>query len=144
MQIDVSVLVWTIINFSVLMLLLGRFLFRPLIAHMKQRDAHVRQGMDAGAESRSRLENAGLAHKTEQDDRIRAAQKALQDQLREQADDGRRRLEAGDMALRTRREEAMAAFQQEHENLVRALSADIPQTMEAINRKLERAGAESD
>lgn len=41
MNIQISVLIWTVINFCVLMFLLNRFLFKPLLAFMDARNEKI-------------------------------------------------------------------------------------------------------
>lgn len=56
MSIDPSTLVWMIINFLVLMLLLNRFLFKPLLAFMDQRQEKIDQGLQAGERAKALLD----------------------------------------------------------------------------------------
>lgn len=47
MSLDLSVIVWTILTFGVLMLVLNRFLFRPVRAFMQQRQERIDRGLAA-------------------------------------------------------------------------------------------------
>ena len=52
MQIDLSTVVLTIINFGILMVVLNVLLFKPILKHMAERQARVDAGLQA---VRSRL-----------------------------------------------------------------------------------------
>ncbi len=56
MNINFSVLIWTMINFFILLLVLDRFLFRPLISFMRKRDARIEESLTAAEHARARLE----------------------------------------------------------------------------------------
>lgn len=56
MSLDPSTLVWMIINFLVLMLLLNRFLFKPLLTFMQQRQDKIDEGLQAGERAKALLE----------------------------------------------------------------------------------------
>lgn len=49
MTIQVSVLIWTVICFCVLMLILNRLLFKPLLAFMDERSARIRRAKEKKA-----------------------------------------------------------------------------------------------
>ena len=55
MQIDPSTLILTIINFVVLMVLLNRFLFKPVLTHMADRQRRIDAGLSAGQQSLDEL-----------------------------------------------------------------------------------------
>lgn len=57
MTIQLSVLLWTVITFCILMFLLNRFLFKPLLAFMDAREQKI-------ARARSRQAEAALARQT--------------------------------------------------------------------------------
>jgi len=47
LSINISELIWGIINFVLLYFLLKRFLFKPLLGFMDNRNARIRQGLEA-------------------------------------------------------------------------------------------------
>lgn len=57
MSIDPSVLIWTIINFILLMILLNRFLFKPILAFIKKRQQQIDDGISAGKKSDELFKN---------------------------------------------------------------------------------------
>ena len=71
MTIQISVLLWTVITFCILMFFLNKFLFKPLLAFMDAREQKI-------ASARERREKAALALETaerEAEQRRRAAEK---------------------------------------------------------------------
>lgn len=75
MTIQISVLLWTVITFCILMFFLNKFLFKPLLAFMDAREQKI-------ASARERREKAALALETaerEAEERRRAAEKQARD-----------------------------------------------------------------
>lgn len=75
MTIQISVLLWTVITFCILMFFLNKFLFKPLLAFMDAREQRI-------ASARERREKAALALETaerEAEERRRAAEKQARD-----------------------------------------------------------------
>ena len=75
MTIQISVLLWTVITFCILMFFLNKFLFKPLLAFMDAREKKI-------ASARERREKAALALETaerEAEQRRRAAEKQARD-----------------------------------------------------------------
>ena len=56
LEISVPVLLWTIINFFILMFLLNKFLFKPIIKVMDQRRAKIEEGLKAGEDANKAME----------------------------------------------------------------------------------------
>ena len=44
-SINISELIWTVINFFLLMFLLNRFLYKPVISFMEKRQARIDAGL---------------------------------------------------------------------------------------------------
>lgn len=75
MTIQISVLLWTVITFCILMFFLNKFLFKPLLAFMDAREQKI-------ASARERREKAALALETaerEAEEKRRAAEKQARD-----------------------------------------------------------------
>lgn len=51
LSINISEVIWTVINFFLLYFLLKKFLFTPIVKHMDERNAKVKQGFDAEKEA---------------------------------------------------------------------------------------------
>ena len=92
MTIQVSVLIWTVICFCVLMLILNRLLFKPLLAFMDERSARIRRARaekerrgealaEQQAQREAEKEQARLAAEEQAKAALEAAQKAAADAL---------------------------------------------------------------
>ncbi len=55
LSINISELIWTIINFFLLFFVLRRFLFKPLLSFMDARQAKIDAGTEAEREAKARL-----------------------------------------------------------------------------------------
>ena len=142
MSIDISLLVWTIFNFFVLMLLLNHFLYKPLLNFMRERRQRIDAGIEAGRLSQQHLLEA------EQD--FMAKQKAMRLAMQKQADDAvravleqdKKRTEAVDAAAKHRRDQAIIAFRREQELMQDELAMQIPKMMDILSLRLESQGTE--
>lgn len=61
MSINVSEVIWTIVCFFVLLFVLKKFLFDPLIKFMDQRQANIDQSLKKGREARQRKDESDAA-----------------------------------------------------------------------------------
>lgn len=135
MSIDFSVVFWTIVNFSLLSVLLNKFLFKPVKAFMKDRQERIAAGVRAGEEAR-------LARR-EEEERL---QKAVAVRFREEteltrAEAGRRRqearlrLEQAEEEAVQRRSAAKQALREEKERLTAAMEEKLPMLTQEMERK---------
>ena len=97
MTIQPSVVIWTVICFLLLVLILDRLLFRPVLALLDKR----RERLDAAREKKARTERLA-AERAETRERERTAalareKKRQSDELERVRADGRARLEAADL-----------------------------------------------
>ena len=84
MTIQISLVIWTIIGFTVLSLILNKFLFKPLLKVMDERNEKIRIGEEerqAALEREEKIRKANEAARlVRQQEAVRAAQKALSDE----------------------------------------------------------------
>ena len=73
MSIDISVLIWTVICFLVLMFALTKLLFKPLLKVMHERQEKIASGIAAGEQAEAELEKRRLEHEEELE-RLKAEQ----------------------------------------------------------------------
>ena len=55
-SINISELIWTVINFFLLLFLLNRFLYKPVISFMEQRQARIDAKLREEEEAKARIE----------------------------------------------------------------------------------------
>ena len=102
MSIDLSVVIWTVVGFCVFMLLLDRFLFKPLLRFMDDRrrriDEALAEGRRAEEERRSAAEEA---EREREKTRLAetAAAEARMEQLRAEAKENELRAEKENAAV---------------------------------------------
>lgn len=106
MSINISELIWTVICFFVLLVVLKKLLFDPLVSFMAARDARIQDGLNAGRTAQQQLDAAE-----------RARAQALQSAHQEAAQATRA------MRARVRDEEAAAAA---------AVDAKLPELVTAL------------
>ena len=126
-SINLSELIWTVINFLLLMLLLTRFLLTPIRKVMDARQAKV----DAGLEEERRAQ----ARVQENDEKIAAEQA----RSREEA---RRILNDSGSAVEQRRSESLAQAQKAAEAARQEAAAELVARREAEERSLDAAQPE--
>ena len=84
MTIQISLVIWTIIGFTVLSLILNKFLFKPLLKVMDARNEKIRLGEEerqAAVEREEKIRKANEAARlVRQQEAVRAAQKAVSDE----------------------------------------------------------------
>ena len=84
MTIQISLVIWTIIGFTVLSLILNKYLFKPLLKVMDTRDEKIRAGKEerqAAVEREEKIRKANEAARlVRQQEAVRAAQKAVSDE----------------------------------------------------------------
>ena len=136
LSINISELIWTVINFFLLLLLLKRFLYTPVIRFMEERAARVQAGLQAEREAQSALEETAerlaeqkaearrqaheIAARAEKESEAQSAE-ALQ-AAREQARD---RFQTGSKELAGQQEREESALQGEKDALAELLSRQL-------------------
>ena len=116
MSINISELIWTVICFFVLLVVLKKLLFDPLVSFMAARDARIQDGLTAGRAAQQQLDAAERARADAQRAQSAAAQ-ALQAAHQEAAQAMR------DVRARVRSEETAAAA---------AVDAKLPELVTAL------------
>ena len=136
MSIDISVVIWTVVGFCVFMLLLDRFLFKPLLRFMDDRqkridDAHaaVRQAEKERAEA---AEKERGEREAERRGEIAAAEARLE-KLRDEAKENELRAEKENGAVIERRR---AELEREKDELVARSGNDAERLIGLLADKL--------
>jgi F-type H+-transporting ATPase subunit b len=84
MTIQISLVIWTVIGFTVLALILNRFLFKPLLKVMDARNEKIRKGEEerrAALEREEKVRKANeIANAARRQEAIKAAEKALENE----------------------------------------------------------------
>ena len=135
-SINISELIWTVINFFLLLFLLNRFLYQPVIRFMEGRQARIDGKLAEEQDARSRV--------TENEQRLsemKTAQRAEAKLLLEQLHDEQEQIH--DSALQEARRESVrnrkdgeTALQQEKEISSEKLHEAVPELAELLTKRL--------
>lgn len=135
MTIQLSVLVWTIICFGLLMLILHHLLFQPILKVMDDRNARIRSAAKKKAELAAIAEKNAAALREKEAARLAAQRRRIKEQIETIRLDGKKAAEAAkDGRLR-----AVDAYRQKTE----AERVEILITLSAHAAELAAAFAES-
>lgn len=125
MQIDWLTVVAQIVNFLILVALLKRFLYRPVLDAMDRREQRIGQQLRE-AEAREAEADARARRFQEQTDDLQKREQEILEQARDAADrEGRDRLQAARTEVEHQRERWRAQLEQEWEDLQRTLGARL-------------------
>ena len=142
LSINISELIWTVINFFLLLFLLRRFLYKPICEHMDARQARIDAGLEKEREAKASLRAA--------DERLAAEEQAAREEARAllQRTEEESLRESGETLLAARRgireqegqkrEQMQQQIRQEHARLAEA----EPALAEELARCLLREEAE--
>ncbi len=97
LSINISELIWTVINFFLLFFLLRHFLYKPICEHMDARQARIDAGLEKEREAKAALEGAELRQLQEQ----QAAREEARARLQRTEEETER--ESGETILAARR-----------------------------------------
>ena len=136
LSINISELIWTVINFLLLLFLLHHFLYKPICRHMDARQARIDAGMAQERQAREALdaEDRRLAdelQKAREQGRI-----ALRDAEAQQAREGEEALRRAKATAREQEKEAQEQMQDQIRQEGDRLSAAEPALAELLARRL--------
>ena len=126
-SINISELIWTVINFFLLYFLLNRFLYRPLISFMEQRQAGI---------------DAKVQEKLEAQERVRENDERLAEEKAKSRDEAKRILNQAESELQQRRSEALLKAQETSAQERKDAEAALEQRRQQTAEKLQGATSE--
>lgn len=126
-SINISELIWTVINFFLLYFLLNRFLYRPLISFMEQRQAGI---------------DAKVQEKLEAQERVRENDERLAEEKAKSRDEAKRILNQAESELEQRRSEALLKAQETSAQERKDAEAALEQRRQQTAEKLQGATSE--
>lgn len=131
MSINISELIWTVICFFVLLVVLKKLLFDPLVSFMAARDARIQDGISAGRTAQQQLDAAAQARSDAQ-----RRQSAAADALLAEAKSASERKRA--QTLQAAHQEAAQAMRdvrarvRSEETAAAAVDAKLPELVTAL------------
>ena len=125
LSINISELIWTIVNFFLLLFLLKRFLYKPICEHMDARQARI---------------DAGLEQERQAKAKVQAVDASMAEQQQAARDEGRALLQRTEEEA----ERESAAAIQSAKRLARQAESEKQEKMQELNRQehARLAGAE--
>lgn len=110
MSLDLSVIVWTILTFGVLMLVLNRFLFRPVRAFMQQRQERIDRGLAAAQAAGDKRRKLEEQLQEERQQAFQARRRAAEEETLRRKKETLRKLEQARSEAESRRAAAETAL----------------------------------
>lgn len=127
MTIQPSVIVWTVVNFLLLLFVLNRFLFKPMLTLMHRRDEKIRAGIEAGAAAQKALNDQQEKFPAERSARYTAARQAEEALLQQRRQEVRALADSQKDVREAHWVEARDALELEEVETVRRLDAALPE-----------------
>jgi len=140
LKIDPASLGWTLFNVLVLMFILKKFLFKPVLGIIEEREKMVKNQFD----SAKKTEEEACAMKTEYEEKLSDAKKTAEELVTNAKE--RMEKERASMLEETRKEQenivmkAKADIQSERERAENAASAEIAALALSAARKIVKSG----
>lgn len=136
LSINISELIWTVINFFLLLFLLRHFLYKPICEHMDARQARIDAGLEKEREAKAALQAADerLAEKQQaaREEARALLQRTEEESLRESGETLIEAKRSAKAAEEQNREKMQHEIRQEHERLAEAepaLAASLAQAL---------------
>ena len=127
-SINISELIWTVINFFLLMFLLNRFLYKPVISFMEKRQARIDAGLQEEQDAKASVEKNEERLREEKAESREEAKKLLRQNAEELEKHSAEMLkEAKTAAVQERKEseEALAAKQEQTSERLQAAAPEL-------------------
>ena len=122
MSINISELIWTVICFFVLLVVLKKLLFDPLVSFMAARDARIQDGISAGRTAQQQLDAAAQARS----DALLAEAKSASERKRAQT------LQAAHQEAAQATRDVRARVRSEETAAAAAVDAKLPELVTAL------------
>lgn len=135
-SINISELIWTVINFFLLLFLLNRFLYKPVISFMEQRQARVDAKLREEEEAKARIEENDARILDEKARSREEAKKLLALNAEEIEKHNAEVLQEAKKASVQNRKDSEAALSQKQEKTAQQLHEAAPELAAMLAEKL--------
>lgn len=146
LNISPGVIIWTIVNFSIFALLIGKFGWKPLLNSLKEREQSIQDALSRAEEANKKAqhilqENEEKLVKSQQEmmELVREGRAQAQAQLH-------KALEEAEQIKKTKLSEASAEIEREKESAMQALRGEVSNLVVLATEKIlkEKVDAEQD
>ena len=135
-SINISELIWTVINFFLLLFLLNRFLYKPVISFMEQRQARIDARLREEEEAKARIEENDARILDEKARSREEAKKLLALNAEEIEKHNAEVLQEAKKASVQNRKDSEAALSQKQEKTAQQLHEAAPELAAMLAEKL--------
>ena len=135
-SINISELIWTVINFFLLFFLLNHFLFKPVISFMEDRQARIDAKLRAEEEARARIEENDARLLEEKARSREEAKKILAENAEEIEKNNAEVLKEAKAASVQNRRDSEAALSRKQEKTAEQLHEAAPELAALLTEKL--------
>ena len=135
-SINISELIWTVINFFLLLFLLNRFLYKPVISFMEQRQARIDAKLREEEEAKARIEENDARILEEKNRSREEAKKILAQNAEEIEKHNAEVLQEAKKASVQNRKDSEAALSQKQEKTAQQLHEAAPELAAMLAEKL--------
>ena len=135
-SINISELIWTVINFFLLLFLLNRFLYKPVISFMEERQARIDAKLREEEEEKARIEENDARHLDEKAKSREEAKKILALNAEEIEKHNAEVLQEAKKASVQNRKDAEAALSQRQDKTAQQLHEAAPELAALLTEKL--------
>ena len=135
-SINISELIWTVINFFLLLFLLNRFLYKPVISFMEQRQARIDAKLREEEEAKARIEENDARVLEEKNRSREEAKKLLALNAEEIEKHNAEVLQEAKKASVQNRKDSEAALSQRQEKTAQQLHEAAPELAAMLAEKL--------
>ena len=138
LSINISELIWTIINFFLLYFLLKRFLYKPICEHMDARQARIDAGLAKEREARETLEAENARLEEEKQTARELARTLLQQTEERAAAEREESLRQAKLQAKENEQQALEQLQSQSRQEDALLAEAEPALVELLARRLLR------
>lgn len=142
LSINISELIWTIINFFLLYFLLKRFLYKPICEHMDARQARIDAGLAKEREARETLEAEDARLEEEKQTARELARTLLQQTEERAAAEREESLRQAKLQAKENEQQALEQLQSQSRQEDALLAEAEPALVELLARRLLREEAD--
>ncbi|MBR3473526.1 MAG: ATP synthase F0 subunit B [Oscillospiraceae bacterium] len=142
LSINISELIWTIINFFLLYFLLKRFLYKPICEHMDARQARIDAGLAKEREARETLEAENARLEEEKQTARELARTLLQQTEERAAAEREESLRQAKLQAKENEQQALEQLQSQSRQEDALLAEAEPALVELLARRLLREEAD--
>ncbi|HPF54092.1 MAG TPA: hypothetical protein P5116_05240 [Eubacteriales bacterium] len=136
MNIDFSVLIWTIVDFLILMVLLNLVLYRPILRHMNERRKRTDEGVEAGRLAEKTLDERSQTLNNELDSERKQAALQCQQSASDTARFREEAFAAAELGVADKRDEVKAKLKATEKELIAELTPDMDELAKLLAVKL--------